>query len=104
MGDRVDINAESLASTLASFQAKMTQMQTLVGQIKSATTSVKSVWEGTASDAVLGQIESYQKVFEDVDAQNQKYVAFLNSVINTYKTADENDTNAVENDASSYGA
>jgi uncharacterized protein YukE len=104
MADKVDITAESLADNLASFQSKMNQMQTLVGEIKSATSKAKNMWQGSASDTVMGQIESYQKVFEDVDTQNQKYVTFLNSVIDSYKKADQSDTDTLDNNASNFGA
>lgn len=103
MADGIDITSESLSSILSSFKAKMESMQTLMSEISSSTENAKSIWEGATSDAVLGQIENFQKIFESIEQQNEKYVAFINTTIEAYQNADEAQINAVESNASSYG-
>ena len=103
MGDKIDITAEALSGYLSSFQSEMGKMQTLMGEIKTATSNIKNAWQGTASDALLGKVESFQQVFETVEEKNQNYVTFLNSVIESYTTADQMQTDSMESNAAHYG-
>jgi uncharacterized protein YukE len=103
MADGINITSESLSSLLSSFKGEMEKMQTLMADIKSSTDNAKSIWEGTTSDAVLGQIENFQKVFEPIEEQNKKYVEFINTTIEAYENEDNAQINTVESNASSYG-
>lgn len=102
MAGNIKINTEGLSGSLSSFQAEMAKMQTLLGEIKSATAAAKNDWRGTASDAIMGGIEKFQAVFEEVESQNNKYVAFLNAVIDAYTVTDENLSASLEANADAY--
>ena len=102
MAENINITAESLTSNLSSFQAEMAKMTALLGEIETATSTIKGKWEGAASEYVLSKVEQFQKVFTDVNAQNEKYVNFMNSVIDKYTTADNSGINSVESHVGSY--
>ncbi len=98
----ISITSESLASNLSSFKAEMDKMTTLLSEIETATTNAKASWEGNASDIVMGQIETFQAVFSEIQAQNQKYEEFINSVIDKYTEADNSGISSVESNINSY--
>lgn len=102
MASNIKIVTEGLSGNLSSFQAEMAKMQTLLGEIKTSTSNAKKEWEGTASDVVMGGIEKFQQVFDEIDTQNQKYASFLNAVIESYTKADESQQNALDSNASMY--
>lgn len=95
MNDGINVKAESISSMLSDFQSQMTLMETLVSEISTKTSSVKSEWEGNTSEAVLSDIDNFLKVFDDVKAQNKKYVDFLNNTINAYSQEDSSISNSV---------
>ena len=102
MAHDIDIVTESLASNLSAFQSEMSKMQTLMGEIRASTAGAKAAWKGSASDQVIGDIEAFQQVFEQVDAQNQKYVTFLNTVINSYTAEDAAEGSSLSANAANY--
>ena len=102
MSHSIDIVTESLATNLNEFQSDMNKMETLLGEIKASTSRAKSSWKGSASDSVIGGLETFQQVFEQVTAQNKKYIAFLNTVIERYIAEDDSEKSSMESNASSY--
>lgn len=76
-------------------------MDALFNDVKTQTTNVKAYWEGEDSEAMLAEIENFQKSFETVKQENEKYANFLNNVINRYSTTEQNISNSI--DASSGG-
>ncbi len=103
MAENIKITSQELSSLLNQFKGEMGKMETLLNSIKDATTNAKTIWEGEASDTVLGAVENFQKVFDTVNEQNQKYAAFLNTVISKYSEEDESQITSVESNADSYG-
>lgn len=103
MAEKIKLTSQELSSLLGQFKGEMAKMETLLNSVKDATTNAKTIWEGEASDAVLGAIENFQKVFDTVNEQNQKYAEFLNTVISEYSKEDQNQINSVESNADSYG-
>ena len=102
MDSNIKIETEGLAGSLESFQSQMSSMQTLLGEIKTATSGIKNQWEGNLSETVLSSIEQFQEVFQSIEEQNQKYVNFLNNVINLYTEADTSNNSALDSNAESY--
>lgn len=102
MAENINITAEALSAYLSQFQSEMAKMDTLLAEIQTATSDAKGNWQGAASDAVMGQIENFQKVFDQVKEQNTKYVTFLNSVISKYTAADNRGISSVESNIGSY--
>lgn len=96
------VESAGIASQVASFQAQMGKMNTLLAAIQTATSNAKTIWQGQASDALLGQIEAFQKVFDEVTAQNEKYVSFLNSTVEYYQTEETAEIGDVSSNIRSY--
>ena len=98
----INITSESLSGYLESFKSEMDKMNQVLSEIEQATTGAKGIWEGEASDTVLGAIESFQQVFSDINAKNENYVTFLNSVIEKYTEADQSGVNTVDSNINSF--
>lgn len=102
MDDGVKVTTEALSGNISSFQSQMAQLETLCSSIKALTTDAKSYWEGSASDAIMGAIEKFQNVFDQISEQNQIYVDFLNQVIELYTAADNSTSNALDGNANAF--
>lgn len=89
MDQNINVTSSKVADVLAKFQAEMVKMQTLFEEVKKENAAAKNYWEGDDSDAMLSQIESFQGTFDSVKEKNEKYVAFLNSTIDSYSTTDK---------------
>ena len=83
------ITTEEVSQQLSNFQSEMAKMDNLFEELTTKTSAVKSDGTGTASDNATTAISNFMKVFEDIDEQNKKYVAFLNEVIMKYTTTDQ---------------
>ena len=88
MGDGITVQSASVSELLAQFQGEMGKLDQLLSKIDTETSNAKAIWEGDASDATLSQIEKFKQVFEAIKEQNEKYVGFLNSVIEKYTDED----------------
>lgn len=101
MNGNIKVGSESIASQLSQFQAEMTNMQNLFTELETQTASVNNFWEGAGSDATVGAIKNFMKTFNDVKAQNDKYVAFLNGVIDKYTTTENKISESIDAAANS---
>lgn len=102
MAENIKITSQELSTLLGQFKGEMEKMENLLTSVKDATTNAKSIWEGDASDTVLGAVEDFQKVFDDVNEKNRKYADFINEVISKYTLIDESQISLVESNANSY--
>lgn len=102
MAENIKITSQELSTLLGRFKGEMEKMENLLTSVKDATTNAKSIWEGDASDTVLGAVEDFQKVFDDVNEKNRKYADFINEVIGKYTSIDESQISLVESNANSY--
>ena len=102
MNDGINISTDALSGQISSFVSQMTQLEALCGEIKALTTGSKSYWEGTASDAIIGAIENFQAVFEQISAQNKIYVDFLNKVSELYTASDNSTSGALDGNAEAF--
>ena len=102
MAENIKITSQELSTLLGQFKGEMEKMENLLTSVKDATTNAKSIWEGEASDTVLGAVEDFQKVFDDVNEKNRKYADFINEVISKYTSIDESQISLVESNANSY--
>lgn len=98
----ISVSSSGIASTLGEFKKQMTNMDKLLNDIKESTKNAKTIWEGEQSDIIMGSIEEFQNVFEDISKQNQRYVAFLNNVISDYSITDETEIKIVEEHKNAY--
>ncbi|MBR4260596.1 MAG: hypothetical protein IKQ33_01390 [Clostridia bacterium] len=98
----ISISAQGVASQLQEFKIQMEKMDRLLGEIKNGTKDAKTHWEGTQSEKVLGEINTLESVFDDITNQNEKYAVFLNRIINLYTKANTIETEAVDDNLSSY--
>ena len=84
----ITVQSASVSSLLSEFQSEMGKLDALLNKLDSETSSAKSIWEGNASDATISEIEKFKNVFDSIKEQNEKYVSFLNSVIEKYTDED----------------
>lgn len=84
----ITVQSASVSSLLSEFQGEMGKLDTLLNKIDKETSEAKSIWEGDASDATISAIEKFKDVFDTIKEQNEKYVTFLNSVIEKYTDED----------------
>ena len=73
MSDGILVKSESISEQLIAFQEEMGKLDKLMNKIDNETTSIKSNWEGNASDNTLSEIEKFKQVFESIKSQNEKY-------------------------------
>ena len=84
----ITVQSASVSSLLSEFQGEMGKLDALLNKIDKETSEAKAIWEGDASDATISAIEKFKDVFESIKEQNEKYVEFLNSVIEKYTDED----------------
>ena len=89
--DNIYVESSSITAQLDAFKGEMTKLEALFARVDEEIAAAKTIWEGDASDATLAEIEKLNKLFDEVKKDNQKYVEFLNIVIEKY--TDEDDTN-----------
>lgn len=92
----IKVGTEVISSQLSAFQAEMTNMQNLFAELESKTATVNAFWEGNGCDAVVGAIKNFIQTLESVKSQNEKYVAFLNGVINRYTTTENKISESID--------
>lgn len=102
MAENIKITSQELSALLNQFKGEMEKMEALLTSVKDATTNAKTIWEGEASDTVLGAVEQFQKVFDEVNEKNKTYADFINEVIGKYTAVDESQITSVESNANSY--
>lgn len=96
MSENINVESGSIAGQLSQFQSEMANMQTLFSELEAQTSSITSSWQGEGSDAVIGSIKNFLTVFDTIKAQNDKYVSFLNGVIDRYTAMDNNLSSSTE--------
>lgn len=82
---------------LNEFKTKMSRLDELQESLAQDTADIKNNWEGSASESVLTEIDKFQRVFEDIKVQNEKYVKSLHTIIDSY-AYEENTNKATVND------
>ena len=100
--DNISIKSKSVVELLELFKEDMNKLDGLNEKIKTTTSNIKSTWEGNASDATLEQVKKFDNLFGEISNQNEKYVEFLNSVIEKYTDIDNSDINYVNTHVNSY--
>lgn len=99
MNDNINVASAEVSTILSQFQGEMQKMSTLFEEIKTQTAHVNSYWTGQASEAAVEALNNFMKVFEDISSQNEKYVSFLNGVIEMYTTTDQGISNTIDSAA-----
>mgnify|MGYP002627263262 CR=1 FL=1 len=98
----ISVSSSGIRNKLNEFKQQMDKMNTILNEIKGSTSNVHGSWQGDQSDKILGEINEFQSTFDDITAQNKKYEAFLNSVIEKYSTSDYRSTRDVEDNLKAY--
>lgn len=89
MNSKINVQSESISSKINEFKGEMNKLDLLFAKIEKETSEAKSYWEGQASDVTISHLEEFSKIFEAIKAQNEKYVNFLNEVIEKYTDEDD---------------
>lgn len=96
MNENIKIVSSNIVSQLSKFQSEIKKMESLFDEIESKTSKVNSFWEGKGSESAIIAIKSFMETFNDVKNQNEKYVSFLNTIIDKYTTADSDISKSIE--------
>ena len=104
----ISLDSVPVVNLLELFRSEMKKLDSLVEKLGTQTNNIRLSWRGNASEATLRGIDGFQKVFENIQKKNGKYVAFIDSVIVKYKALDEKETKLMESrrkafDTSFYG-
>ena len=91
LNGKIDVTSSSISSSIGEFKNEMINMDKLFEKIETDTKNAKSYWQGSASDMTLSHIEEFSDIFEAIKKQNEKYVDFLNEVIEKYTDEDESE-------------
>ena len=87
---------------LQNFKKEMIRMESLQDELISENNSVKNDWQGSASDADLGEIDKFRPIFENVKEKNQKHVVALNKIIDRYAYEEKTNIDTVNDNVSAY--
>ena len=91
----ITVESKTIVEQLESFKAEMTKLDSLMDKIDSKSNAISQSWEGNVSDTILSSIRSFRSTFDNIRAQNEKYVTFLNGVIEKYTDEDSSETSFV---------
>jgi len=87
---------------LNEFKTKMDKLDEIQSSLAQDTANIKNNWEGSASESVLTEIDKFQRVFEDISIQNEKYVKALNTIIDNYAYEEKTNKDTVDQNVDSF--
>ena len=96
----ITVESQTIVELLESFKGEMTNLDNLMDKIDGKTDSISKSWEGNVSETILTSVRNFKTDFDNIRAQNEKYVSFLNGVIEKY--TDEDDSNRSFVDENKY--
>ncbi len=96
------VNTGTISEKLSFFQEQMTKMDELFKKIETDTDTLSQAWEGSASDSVIASVREYKDVYEKMKAQNEKYVAELNVVMEKYIDFENVETKIIDYGNNTY--
>ena len=102
MDSNIKVESQTIVELLNSFQKEMTNLDNLIGKINTKNNEIKNSWEGNVSDTVLTSISNFNTIFDNIRTQNEKYVNFINSVIEKYTDEDESKKSFVNENEYSF--
>ena len=108
MSDNISLNSVPVSVLLETFKNEMKKLDALVNKLDFETQKIKQTWQGTASDETLEKIDKLKIVFDGIKTSNERYVKFVDYVVDKYKELDESERKFVETqrgafDTSFYG-
>lgn len=101
-GNRIELDSNTVKSTLNEFKGEMEKMSTLLSEIEESNKNAKQIWEGDASDYVLGELETFKALFNEMKMKNVTYASFIANVINAYAQETRSEIKTVEENVDSF--
>ncbi len=86
-GRNMGVSPSTLQSELESFKQTMDEMESILNEVKSATSSAEAIWQGESSDVTMSAVHSFQDTFTEVEQGNKDRIKFLDDVISSYVSA-----------------
>ena len=71
-------------------------MEVILEEVDGKTKNTQSIWDGDDSEKVMVPFANFKKEFTEINAQNKKYLDFLQSVIDRYKKYDSETSNNID--------
>ena len=102
MESNIYVETGSITEQLSSFKEQMTQLETLFTRVDQEIKDTKEIWEGSASETTLAEIEKLKKLFDSIKSKNEKYSTFLDTVIEKYTEEDEEEINTVDSNEKAF--
>ena len=92
----IKIESSQFAQLMTEFENEIKQMEVLLEEVDVKTKNTQSIWDGDDSEKVMIPFSNLKKEFTDINAQNKKYLDFLQDVIDRYKKYDTDTSNNID--------
>ena len=71
-------------------------MEVLLEEVDVKTKNTQSIWDGDDSEKVMIPFSNLKKEFTEINAQNKKYLDFLQKTIDTYTKYDADTSSSID--------
>lgn len=102
MIENIKINSEGFASTLNSFEKNTIKVQELLKEISNTMRDIdgtNETWKSRTALAVNEGFKESEQNFETINEQLKKYVDFLKTTLENYKTEEEKLNNSIDSES-----
>ena len=96
MKDNVNISYEKFSNMVNQFEEEITELETILTDIKKKTKVFSEYWEGNDSDEVLPNLEKVESTFDDINTHDKEYLEYLQRVLELYKNYDSSVSKVAE--------
>jgi WXG100 family type VII secretion target len=88
--NNIDIDTEKLSAEIEKIKSTKKNFEEIFQQVKNDTESLKDYWSTRTSESVFSSFQEFYSVFENVTAELQKDIDFLErTVSNSYVAKDK---------------
>ena len=100
--EKIKVDQSSVYSLVAEYRKGMQEIEQLKTKLLQDTKAMENEWQGEGSNSILPRIAKLKEDFNNINAQNEKFLSFINDAMSKYTRNENEDIAAVNTHLEDY--